>query len=157
MRGVGGRKQSIIVHVHDEKCPCGGRNVVKKGQNHVHVVTEWPLCGGVGTAARQCGTHGWMGKKSSIICLPHSSTLSQLLVIFLHKVKRAKCMLYLLFMSKFVSFLSKYDFEASPFLENFVMYLYLVKSCQKTLRGNYWVHTKTFTWINLALTNKTMH
>ena len=43
MRGVGGQKQSIIVHVQGEKCPCGGTQVVKKGQNNVHVVIESPL------------------------------------------------------------------------------------------------------------------
>ena len=41
--GGEGQKQSIIVHVHGEKCPCGGRYEIQKGQNHVHVVIEWPL------------------------------------------------------------------------------------------------------------------
>ena len=38
MRWVGGQKMAILVHVQGNKCPRGGRQVVKKGQNHVHVV-----------------------------------------------------------------------------------------------------------------------
>ena len=40
MRWVGGQKMLILVHVQGSKCPHGGRQVVKKGQNHVHVVIE---------------------------------------------------------------------------------------------------------------------
>ena len=32
MRWVGGQKMAILVHVQGNKCPCGGREVVKKGQ-----------------------------------------------------------------------------------------------------------------------------
>ena len=43
MRWVGGQKMPILVHVQGYKCPRGGRQVVKKGQNHVHVVIELSL------------------------------------------------------------------------------------------------------------------
>ena len=40
MRWVSGQKMPILVHGQGNKCPRGGRQVVKKGQNHVHVVIE---------------------------------------------------------------------------------------------------------------------
>ena len=40
MRRVGGSKMSIFFHIQGKTCPCRGRQVVKKGLNHVHVVIE---------------------------------------------------------------------------------------------------------------------
>jgi hypothetical protein len=41
IRWVGGQKMPILVHVQVKKCPRGGRYVVKKGQNNVHVFSYW--------------------------------------------------------------------------------------------------------------------
>ena len=40
IRWVGGQIMPILVHVQCKKCPRGGRQVVKKGQNYVQVVIE---------------------------------------------------------------------------------------------------------------------
>jgi hypothetical protein len=58
---------------------------------------------------------------------------------------------FTIYMSKFVSFLSKYYFEASPFLENFVMYLILIPC--KALSKNIYMNKFSFNKQNNALIN----
>ena len=44
MKWVGGSKITIFLHVHNVKWQPKGSPKVKRGQNYVHVVTEWLLC-----------------------------------------------------------------------------------------------------------------
>ena len=43
MRGGGGQKISVFVHAYGIKTVHAGGGGVKKWQNSVHVVAEWPL------------------------------------------------------------------------------------------------------------------
>ena len=63
MSRVGGPKNAYFVHSLGKNCPRSGRQVVKKGQNYVHVVVECPLV----------QVHRWINARENAVLVAYPS------------------------------------------------------------------------------------